>query len=341
MKSCNCRRPSARKLVIICVVLAIGSITLDYMYLVLTSDCRLSFKDVLFITGFQQAAFDTRNYTNVTTQATPIYNRYGFVTTQFLNLGYLNLTKSWICNVECFGILPSTLFIVSDMETYQRLTSWKPELNVVLEIFGSPESMLFGEVDYYKYGLFRVRVINEILKGGMSVFETESDAVWFDNPTKYFQRYKNIDLIVMDNGCADMKPSGVINGGFIYLNATSETRYIWNELTGELHNIMHRYKTCNDKTDIGITGSEQMILGQILNKHPLHMQWLPIEHFVSGFWYMQEEVRLKTDPVVILNNYIRGNDNKESRAKQWSHWWLSNDGKCKACPPKLYNSVNI
>ena len=38
-----------------------------------------------------------------------------------------------------------------------------------------------------------------------------------------------------------------------------------------------------------------------------------------------------SDPVVILNNWVRGNDVKVARAKSWHHWFLSDsEHECNA-----------
>ncbi|XP_070542156.1 uncharacterized protein [Ptychodera flava] len=266
-----------------------------------------------------------RNFSNITVPARRLYEKNGFVSLQFLNLGYVNITKSWICNVECLGILPRVLFITTDEEAHRSLSEWKPELNVVLEKFGDGKAMAYGKVSYYRYGLFRVQVINRLLrKERIPVFETEADSYWLGDPVAYFNRYTDFDMIIMHNGCADMIPSGVINGGFLYLNATAGTLRVWNKLSRRIASVLARYD--DKEKDIGIEGSEQIILGKILQSDRLKLQWLPIEKFTSGYWYMQAEVRKKADPIVILNNYINGNGEKVKRAKRWGHWSLSEEG---------------
>jgi UDP-arabinose 4-epimerase len=49
--------------------------------------------------------------------------------------------------------------------------------------------------------------------------------------------------------------------------------------------------------------------------------------FAPGKYY-SEKHHYKT-PMVILNNWIIGNDAKKKRAQRWGHWYLSDDGKCK------------
>ncbi|XP_077981838.1 uncharacterized protein LOC144436851 [Glandiceps talaboti] len=283
-----------------------------------------------------QVTANTGHYTNATIEAKSIYNRYGFVNVQFLNLGFLNITKSWICNVECLGIISSTLFIVNDIETHRQLTSWNPQLNVVLESFGTSDSMKFGQAQYHRHGLFRAKVVNELLKHGISVFKTEADAVWFGNPIDYFRRYNNTDFIVMHDKCSKMKPSQMLNGGFLYLNATLGTKAVWNELIEQVEKALDLFAdTAGDKI-IGDAANDQLKLTNIISKRraSVHVEWLPIDLYVSGIWYNDEVVRKQSHPTVILNNYIIGNKSKENRAKKEGHWFLSNNDTCMPCQQK-------
>ena len=48
--------------------------------------------------------------------------RYGFVNIQMLNHGFVEMTKSWICNVRSFpGVLEKTVFITTDQNSYDQL----------------------------------------------------------------------------------------------------------------------------------------------------------------------------------------------------------------------------
>ena len=54
--------------------------------------------------------------------------------------------------------------------------------------------------------------------------------------------------------------------------------------------------------------------------------WFPISDFPNGLWY---QGKVDSDnPVVIQNNYIKGNDRKIERAKKFGHWFLGVDDEC-------------
>ena len=72
--------------------------------------------------------------------------------------------------------------------------------------------------------------------------------------------------------------------------------------------------------------SEQVILNNMLadERYDVSMEWLPKCEYAAGFWYHNETYRNECPrPWVILNNWIKGRDNKVGRAKKWGHWLQS------------------
>ncbi|XP_070537503.1 uncharacterized protein [Ptychodera flava] len=242
----------------------------------------------------------------------------GLVIVQFLNLGYINMTKSWICNVECMDILPFTILITSDRLAYWQLKEWKPDLNVVLQTFGDSKSMRHNEDSYNEYLCYRVRLVDLILNLPMSVFLVESDAVWFSNPLVFINRYSNVDIVANTNNALSEEKKAM--AGFVFLNATSSTRSLWTKLRQKLDNISKRYQNGTGKS-----AGDMGIFNALLKKEKPKVEWFPADQFFSGLWYGQPKLRdTPKQPVVIQNNCVAGNDRKEKRAKRWSHWFLSN-----------------
>ncbi|XP_006813428.1 uncharacterized protein LOC102806844 [Saccoglossus kowalevskii] len=263
------------------------------------------------------------------TIAKAIKQKHGFVVLQFLNSGFLTLTKNWICNVECFSILPKTIFITTDVDAYRGLAEWKDDLNVILLEYGTKHEMTYGEVIYYYFGLFRVKIMNQLLQRNFSIFETEADATWFDDPLEYFAQ-SSVDMVVMQNKGKHCQHC-MVNGGFLYINATHTSQRMWNELTRQLTEKMKGYRNQEGWRNIGMAGSEQVFLSDIIEtEKSANIQWLPVERFVSGLWYTNKEIRSHTQPIVILNNHVLGNAQKIERAKLWGHWSLSADNiRCR------------
>nr|XP_006823243.1 PREDICTED: uncharacterized protein LOC102804226 [Saccoglossus kowalevskii] len=252
-----------------------------------------------------------------------IQKRHGFIVVQFLNHAYLNMTKSWICNVDCFDdVLQHTVFITTDQAAYDGLHCWRPHLNVLLIEFGTEDSMSFGHINYYQFGLFRVRMINKLLASNISVLITESDAVWFENPLHFFR--KPTHLSDMHVNVENYNKGDRFCAGFLFLNATRATQRVWNTLTMRLSERMSTLKDGQRK--ISAKGSEQIMLSNIaIREDPIELNYLPKDRFVSGQWYNSVKMQHNLTPVVLQNNYVIGNENKIRRAKKWGHWFLSRD----------------
>ena len=60
-----------------------------------------------------------------------------------------------------------------------------------------------------------------------------------------------------------------------------------------------------------------------------NVTWLDACHFARGEWYTDSKFRLSCPfPKVLQNNYIVGKEEKVRRAKEWGHWFLSDEGLC-------------
>ena len=83
--------------------------------------------------------------------------------------------------------------------------------------------------------------------------------------------------------------------------------------------------------------NDQIYLSGLVNKRidGLTKKVLPLSEYSDGKWYnMPETKRNISDPYVINNNWIIGNDKKISRAKEWGHWFLNEDDSCNIAQVK-------
>ena len=233
----------------------------------------------------------------------------GYVNLQFFNLGFLNMTKSWICNVRSLpGVLPATLFIASDSKSYSELLELK-NVNVMLDNFNSPTSMKYGETTYYSFTLYRTELILQLLENNISVWSTESDAYWKASP---FDEMNPIVEIYVANNRANTRQEASV--GMIFLRATEEVVRLWKNLLA--------WRKVNPDTQ------EQNHLTRLINETEAFVQWLPSLEYISGLWYLNPKLHTGKEKV-IQNNFIVGNEAKEKRAKLHGHWFLHSDGSCK------------
>jgi hypothetical protein len=84
----------------------------------------------------------------------------------YLNMAYLEMTLSWVCNVKPFGtILPNTIFLVSSNATATKLKQFDETLNVaVAGVERGDEKTTFGTFPYYRIILNRLQFQAQLLE---------------------------------------------------------------------------------------------------------------------------------------------------------------------------------
>ena len=284
---------------------------------------------------------------NVTTAATKILSKQqNFVYLQILNSFYLELTKNWICKASSIqGVLEQTLFVTTDWESFKVLTDFKhliskhdrsssknqnPKIQnsksytvVFQSTHQKTKELRYGEKKYYQFMLFRTDLVYKLLQKQVSIFLVESDSTWYSNPETYLNHFDaNVDIIAGQDG--DLT-ANAIEGGFIFLRASIHTIQIWKLLKSILE---RNWKGKLLETGVTTQLNEMAVLNGILkDKNNDWCEWafFPKEKFVSGRWYRGGSFKF-TDPVVIQNNWIVGNYNKERRARLWGQWFLDEDG---------------
>jgi FkbM family methyltransferase len=250
----------------------------------------------------------------------------GVVMIQMLNEGFIDMTKSWVCNVRTFpGILEKVLFIATDETSYNALKSFNDSLHVIKVMYDAPNKLSYGDHDYFSYMLFRTNLLIMLLEQKVPIFLIESDAVWLDDPTSLVLSTPG-DIVTMSD---TLPPRKVLQGGFQLLRPTAPTISVWKKLFQQFQTILQE---ADKQKYLGDKGSEQLILDSLIRREPdLKVSWLPRDSFVPGIYYRDPEFAASiTNPKVILNNYIIGIDKKIMRAKQWNHWFLNDDGSCSA-----------
>jgi hypothetical protein len=147
---------------------------------------------------------------------------HGMIILQVLTEGYLEMTYSWICNVRGLGkILHKTLFVATDVPAYRGLAAFGDDVNVVLKPFDMPAKMSYGQPKYWEYMLFRAELLMQLFHQGITVFLTESDAIWLSDPLPTVLGTEG-DIISAN----DFMPGGAprLQGGFLLFRPTDATQ---------------------------------------------------------------------------------------------------------------------
>lgn len=158
----------------------------------------------------------------------------------------------------------------------------------------------------------------------MNVWLIESDATWFGDPSILLPTYTNYDVIAGQDGLLEQNYA---EGGFLFLNSTHGTVRLWQKIRKHQETELSRSTwlrfASNRETE---HGNEMFLLRKFL--HDVRWTFFDKRRFVSGLWYTDDRFRTNTKPLVIQNNWIRGNAEKIRRAQQWGHWFLLANNSC-------------
>ena len=230
--------------------------------------------------------------------AKQLFLMHGFVNLQFLNSGYTEITKSWICNVKKLkGVIDKTLFLVSDRQAYEELIKFG-NYNIVLIEFNSSKDLKYGSRNYFSYIYFRAKIISDLLHKNINLWLTESDAVWFDSP--FTEMDETVEAILVDNNPSGKKKQ--VSGGMIYLKSTTKVIKVWDSLL----NWLNKTKASQD---------EMPFLTQLFIKSKVKKRWLIYPQYVSGLWYTNKQLHSGKEKI-IQNNYIKGNPAKIRQSQE-------------------------
>lgn len=267
---------------------------------------------------------------------TIVGERPQMVSLSVINSKFLELTKSWLCNVKEAGFVPPNIYWVTlDEESKRALDASGTGRTVDISDALSAENMdavniLYGQPAYWKLMLMRTRLIRDLLDRGIDVFLFETDQVWLQDPFKYMKRELNAGSDMV--GTLDSQHN--VAGNTILLRSVMSTRRMWSE-------VYHRFKMSYDDKEIEgkaihsetFVAHDQYQLSALLlfdseftQDYPVALGLLNAQLFVGGSWYtgMYSTEDAKR-PVIINNNFISGAERKKARAIVFGHWFLKED----------------
>lgn len=283
----------------------------------------------------QEVSFRKLNFhSDIITKAREIQLTHGMLVLQILNEGYLEMTKSWICNVKSFpGAINHVLFVATDQISYNTLKEFDPTLTIYLVNVNAVKNMEYGQKIYFKYMLWRAKFLETLLLNDITILLTEADQFWFKNVVDDIKQRVSfeIDFLTLNDFCSSEKK--LVNNGFRLIRPSIQLVQIWKNYISKYESMLNEYKNTQDTKDIGDV-SEQILLSNMIKSSSLSYKFLPVESYVCGKYF--EDPRKYNDPILVHNNWIKGNHNKIARAKKWGHWFLDGKGKCIEWRNKIY-----
>lgn len=217
------------------------------------------------------------------------------------------------------------MFVVSDEVAGEELRRFYPDANLYVHK-SSIADVSYGTFEYFALTLERLQLQNQLIQAGVNVFLIEADAVWFSPIAEYMSGMIEVDGIPIIAATDRSSDKPLISAGFIYFSASVAS--FFDDYTAAYAEIVRKFEGMEGRLD-HIHAGEQHLMTKMLRKRNIAVSWLDECHYARGEWYQDATFRVRCPhPKLIQNNYIAGNNNKISRAKEWKHWFLKDDGTC-------------
>lgn len=249
---------------------------------------------------------------------------------------FVELTKSWLCNVKEGGFVPPNIYwITADEESKTALDASGVGQTVDIADAFSAENMnainiLYGRPAYWKLMLMRTRLIRDLLDRGIDVFLFETDQVWLQDPLRYVRQ----EVCAGSDMVGTLDSQHNVAGRTILFKSVISVRRVWSE-------VYHRFKMSYDDKEIEakekhsetFVADDQHQLSALLlfdseftQAYPVALGLLNTQFFVEGSWYSgMYSSEIAERPVIINNNFISGAERKKARAIVFGHWFLRED----------------
>lgn len=236
---------------------------------------------------------------------------------------FVNMMKSWFCNVAVLEIAPPAMVLVASedevannlrsfLSQHPRLgqasyvVSMRGAINAIHEPANAP--LHFGTSAYWRLMLLRTMFLRDLLDLGLAVFHFEADQVWLSDPLPYIRHeirtgpakegivedYRAPDAVVTINTL------GELAGGFFYFRSTVGSRHLMSSIVDRFllsysasrssraarHNRFHYIANDQSIMTTLITGRDWVYARQFPK---IKVAVLSRDLFVDGQWFADFE----------------------------------------------------
>ncbi|XP_056022993.1 uncharacterized protein LOC125673039 [Ostrea edulis] len=258
----------------------------------------------------------------------------GLVMLTFMNTAFQPFLANWMCHTKSMVRQSQILVIVTEQNIKNEIRTLYPKLNVVcLSNFKLiNEKQKYCSAGFMRIGIYRTIVVNWMIQENIPVFLFELDAVWLQNPLPFLIDTEPYDLAIIPT--YDKSFEAAI--GFYYMRASKRMKQFWRELIRRLIDLKNMFSCLRNEDLVRERDNDQMVLHDMIKEHykNIMIYFLPLDRFIDGKWYWNPDTRTLRDAFILNFNFIIGVDNKIIRAKNFEHWFVSDDNV--TCLPHRY-----
>lgn len=281
--------------------------------------------------------FDAIASSTLKTLVTNINKSNGFVYLLFTNDGFIEMTKSWMCNVRRLNraVLSNTVIVAESYDTVRTLSDFEPSCNYFVYTTDHHGSVSYGHYDYYAVVLDRMIAQNIILSYGATVMIVESDQIWNGDITPVVKQKfdEGFDVIAGDERAYSHKRDalGYFCAGFYGIH--NRQAAFFKKYEEGYGDMLHKFKDTTGS--IAIENDQERLNRVVKGNSTVKAHTFDRCVYASGQWYGSQQYQTECpNPTILHNNYVIGNKVKMDRAKKHNQWFFNGD-ECTDGTPVL------
>ena len=207
----------------------------------------------------------------------PVPSHEGLTVVTFVNKGWINMTKNWICSAQKVG-LGQNLFLIT-LEV--GVCSHFPGIPCYHDSTVGVKSGDFGQPNYQKFMIQRTKLVLQLLSCNTKrLLLADADVVFLQNPITALEFELGENDIVLQRDSTGVKIIdklaynlfNYICGGFIYMKINNSTKLLYQSVLQ-----YQMYQSWNDQAGLNVC----------IRHHTLGIKWtlLSLPHFPNGKEY--------------------------------------------------------
>lgn len=227
----------------------------------------------------------------------PVPSYKGLTVVTFVNKGWINMTRNWICSAQKIGLGQSLFLITLEV----GVCSHFPDIPCYHDNTIGVEAGKFGQPNYQKFMIQRTKLVLKLLScNSKRLLLADADVVFLQNPVRPLELELGEKDIVLQRDSTGIKAIdnlaynlfNYICGGFVYMKINNSTKLLYQSVLQ-----YQMYQTWNDQAGLNVC----------IRHHTLGIQWalLSVPRFPNGKEYFDFGSNA-TKAVIVHANFKSG-----------------------------------